>query len=100
MSPFRSSTQGVTFTVKVTPRAARTQIEGWRENLLKVRLHAPPVDGKANTALIALLAETLKIPKGNIEIIGGETSRQKVICVKGLSTQDIQHRLELVISNE
>ena len=57
-------------------------------------MNAPPLDGKANAALIALLAETLALRKSQIEIIGGETSRHKRLRVTGLSAQDIQMRLE------
>jgi hypothetical protein len=99
MNKFHPSAHGVTFTVKVAPRASRTQIEGWYEHMLKVRLHAPPVDGKANAALIALLAETFDIHKGNIVILSGETSRQKLVRVTGLSAEQIRMRLESLIGN-
>ena len=81
MDKLRPSAHGVTFTVKVTPRASRTQIEGWHEDMLKVRLHAPPVDGKANEKIIEVLAEYFKKPKRCITILHGATSKQKVIEV-------------------
>ena len=89
----RADKLGVTFAVKVVPRAARSQIEGWLGDALKVRLQAPPVEGKANAALIALLAEALAIGKGNVDIIRGETSRHKQVRVRGLSADQIQMRL-------
>ncbi|HTI14340.1 MAG TPA: DUF167 domain-containing protein [Dictyobacter sp.] len=72
--------------VRVIPRSKRNILE-WEEERLKAHLTAPPVDGAANAALIALLAETLAIPKRNITLVRGSTSRHKVVAVEGL-TQD------------
>jgi len=60
---------------------------------LKVRLTAPPVDGAANEALVALLAERLGVPKRQVVIVRGATSRQKVVEVVGLSPSDVRQRL-------
>jgi uncharacterized protein (TIGR00251 family) len=72
--------------VRVIPRSKRNILE-WEEERLKAHLTAPPVDGAANAALIALLAETFAIPKRNITLVRGSTSRHKVVAVEGL-TQD------------
>ena len=90
----KETPQGVTFNVKVIPRASRNQIEGWLGDALKVRLQAPPVEGKANAALIAVLADALVVGKGNIEIISGATGRHKLVRVKGLSADQVKMRLE------
>jgi uncharacterized protein (TIGR00251 family) len=82
-----------TIQVRVVPRAPRSRIEGWQAGALKVRLHAPPVDGKANAALVALLAEALAIGKGSVEIISGETARLKLVRIHGLSAEQINMRL-------
>ncbi len=79
--------------VKVVPRAAHSRVEGWQGETLKVRLQAPPVEGKANAALIALLAEALGIGRGNLDILRGETSRTKLVRVNGLDADDIRKRL-------
>ncbi|MBI5880238.1 MAG: DUF167 domain-containing protein [Chloroflexi bacterium] len=79
--------------VKVVPRASQNRVEGWHGDALKVRLTAPPVEGKANAALIALLAKALHIRQGNVDIIGGETSRLKRVRISGLSADDIRARL-------
>ena len=91
----RSHGNSVTFAVKAVPRASRSQIVGWHGDALKVRLLAPPVAGKANAALIALLAAVLAISKQQVEIISGETSRHKWVRVHGLSADQIKMRLEL-----
>jgi uncharacterized protein YggU (UPF0235/DUF167 family) len=78
----------VRFAVRLTPRGGRDAMEGWTQDsagkkYLKARVSLPPEDGKANKALIALLAKTLDIPKSTIRIAAGETSRLKTIEVDG-----------------
>lgn len=67
--------------VHVMPNAARTQIQGLHNGALRVRLHAPPVDGKANLALQAWLAETLGVPRSAVELVRGATARRKQLRV-------------------
>lgn len=67
--------------VHVMPNAAKTQLQGLHDGALRVRLHAPPVDGKANLALQAWLAQTLDIPKSAVELVRGSTSRRKQLRV-------------------
>lgn len=67
--------------VHVMPNAARTQIQGLHDGALRVRLHAPPVDGKANLALQAWLAGTLGVPKSAVELVRGATARRKQLRV-------------------
>jgi uncharacterized protein YggU (UPF0235/DUF167 family) len=79
-------------TVRVIPRSRHNSIE--REaGILKARLTAPPVDGAANEALLALLAEKLGIPRRSISIIQGATSRQKIIEIDGLMAEEVEKRL-------
>ncbi|MDD2586445.1 MAG: DUF167 domain-containing protein [Syntrophomonadaceae bacterium] len=73
--------------VKVQPRSSRNQIVGEQEGALKVKLTAPPVDGEANQALINFLARLLGIPKRDIIILKGETSRHKYIELKNINYQ-------------
>lgn len=89
----RAASSGVTIAVKVVPRASHSQVEGWHGDALKVRLQAPPVEGKANAALIALLAEALGIGKGQLDIISGKTARTKRVRVRGLSADELTLRL-------
>ena len=69
----------MTLEVRVQPRSSRTAIVGVEGEAVKIKLTAPPADGEANKQLIALLSKELKVPKGRIRIIRGETSRNKVI---------------------
>jgi len=81
-------TGAVIVDIHVIPNAAHTQADGMHDGALRVRLHAPPVDGKANLALIAWLADTLDLPKRDVEFIRGQTSKRKQLrisaaaCVK------------------
>ena len=85
--------QGAAFAVRVVPRASKNEIAGQVGDAIKVRLTAPPVEGKANEALIAFLAQELGVRKSRVEIVAGETSRNKVICVLGLSPAEVEERL-------
>lgn len=70
--------------IKVTPRASADRLQGWAEDgALKVAVTAVPENGKANKAVIALLAKRLKLPKSAIEIAAGETSRHKTLLIDG-----------------
>jgi uncharacterized protein (TIGR00251 family) len=81
-------------TVRVLPRSSRNAIT-WDKatGSYKAYLTAPPVDGAANEALVALLAESLKIPKRQIRIVHGATGRQKTVEIMGLAEQEIEKRL-------
>ena len=74
-------TGAVIVDIHVMPNAARTQATGLHDGALRVRLHAPPVDGKANLALQAWLAGELGIPRAGIELIRGQTARRKQLRV-------------------
>ena len=75
--------------IKLLPRSSRNQIIGKEGDLYKVKVTSPPLDGKANKALVQLLAKTLGISKGKIEIISGESSRLKTVRIHGLSEEVI-----------
>lgn len=84
---------GATFRVRVQPGASKNEIIGVQEDTLKVRISAPPVKGKANKALINLLAKELGVKKSEIEILSGHTSRIKTIRVIG-EGREIQKLLQ------
>ena len=84
---------GVVLTIKVVPRARNTGIAGTDGEWLRVHLRAPPVDGKANEALLRWLAETLGVAKGAVELVTGTTSRIKRVRVRGCSAADVRTRL-------
>jgi len=79
--------------VRLTPRAARDQIAGWQDDTLRVRVTAAPVDGKANDALVRLLAAALGVPKSRIGIVSGATARDKTVAIDGLSHDDVRRLL-------
>ena len=79
--------------IRLQPRGGRDQVMGERDGAVLIRIAAPPVDGKANQALIAFVAKTLGLPKGAVTILRGETSRNKVIRVEGRSPADVRAAL-------
>ncbi len=93
MIPIRESASGTTFPVKVHPRAKKNAITGELNNALKLSLTAPPLDGKANDACIEFFAKLLKVPRYSITIASGQSSRNKVIRVAGLTAQELRDRL-------
>jgi uncharacterized protein len=97
MIPIRDTPSGATFQVKVHPRARKKAITGVVGDALKMALTAPPVEGRANEACIAYLAEFLNVPRSSVTIAAGETSRQKLIRVAGLSAAQVELRLRDVL---
>lgn len=81
--------------VKVVPRAARDEIVGWHGGALKVRVAAPPQDGRANRALEELLAAALGLRKGDVSVASGRSSVRKRVAVEGLEHDEILRRLAL-----
>jgi uncharacterized protein (TIGR00251 family) len=80
----------VTFSVKVHPRARRKRIAGLLGNALKLEIAAAPVDGKANEACIRFFADLLKVPRSSVTIAAGNSSRNKVIRVVGISAARVE----------
>jgi uncharacterized protein len=85
--------QGITFNVRVVPRASRSEIAGEFDGALRVRLTAPPVDGAANRELIRVLAKELKVPQSAVDIIVGSTSKRKTVRIRDVS-DDARERLK------
>jgi uncharacterized protein (TIGR00251 family) len=75
--------------VRVQPRASRSEIVGVHGDALKVRLAAPPVDGAANDALVALLSSAFAIPRRAVRILAGESSRSKLVEIDGVSPEAV-----------
>jgi uncharacterized protein (TIGR00251 family) len=94
MIELKESSAGTTFAVKVHPRAKKNAITGQAGDALKVALTAPPVDGKANAACIEFFAKLLNVPRSSVTIAAGQTSRNKVIRVAGLTAQQVRERLD------
>lgn len=85
----------VRFRVKVQARARREEIAGVHGGALRVRVTAPPLEGRANQAVVALLAERLRVPKSSIKIASGERSPLKTVEVAGLAAAAVHERLRL-----
>ena len=85
----------VTISIRVQPRASRTEIAGMHGDALKIRLAAPPVDGEANDECVRFLARTLGVSRTAVEILSGHASRSKVIRVDGISEADARRLLGL-----
>lgn len=81
--------------VRLTPRSRRADLGPERDGVLVVRVTAPPVDGKANAALCRLLAARAGVPKGAVTVVRGQSSRDKVVSVEGISDEDLRARLGL-----
>ena len=87
--------RGVAFAVKVITRAQKNEIVGVQDdNILKIRLTASPAEGQANTALIKFLAQQLGVAENQIEIVAGADKSDKMISVSGLSTAEVEQKLQ------
>jgi uncharacterized protein (TIGR00251 family) len=87
VSWLRADGDGVVLVLHIQPGAKRTECAGTHGEALKIRLAAPPVDGKANEALIAYLAKALAVPKSCVELIAGQSSRAKRVRVDGVDAE-------------
>ncbi len=81
---------GVRVSVHVQPRAARTELAGVHGTALKIRLAAPPVDGAANDALAAFLAERFGVPRRAVRIVAGHASRAKIVELDGVPADAVR----------
>ncbi|HWZ50971.1 MAG TPA: DUF167 domain-containing protein [Granulicella sp.] len=86
---------GCTLAVRVHPGARRNAITGTHADALKIALTTPPVDGRANQALIAFLADLLHLPKASIAVLTGATSRSKLLRITGRTAPEVQAALQL-----
>ncbi len=96
MIPLREGPDSVSFAVRVQPRARRNAILGQLGDALKIGLTAPPIDGHANQACIEFLADLLGLPRASVTIASGQSSRNKVIRVTGISATELKKRLGAV----
>lgn len=97
MIPIKETPQGASFNVRIHPRAKKNAVSGELGDALKLALTAPPVEGKANAACIEFLAGLLNLPRSSITIAAGQSSRNKVIRVAGLSAAEVATRLHNAI---
>ncbi len=86
---------GVCLEVQVQPRSSRNQVVGEQDGRLKIKLTAPPVEGEANQALVNFLAQLLQIPKKNVKLLKGESSRHKLIEIIGVTETELIAKLKI-----
>jgi uncharacterized protein (TIGR00251 family) len=85
--------ESCTLAIKAIPNAPRSEVIGWLGDALKVKVHAPPVEGRANEVLCEFLAESLGLPRRAVTVLRGDTSRQKIIRIDGLSLAEVKTKL-------
>ena len=92
---FEETPEGVRLRIKVRARARKEGIAGVVGSAVKVSVNAPAIEGRANRAVIALLAKQLKVPRGSVKIAAGERSAKKTVLVAGLTAEKLRNRLGL-----
>ena len=85
---------GCTISVSVQPRASRNRVAGYRDGTLRLSVTAPPQDGRANGAVLELLADALGVAKARLSIVRGHAGRDKVIAVEGLTGEEVRRRFD------
>jgi hypothetical protein len=84
-----------TLAIKAVPNAPRSAVVGWLGDALKIKIHAPALDGRANEALCDFLAAELGLPKRAVTLVHGDKSRQKLVRISGLALAEVKSRLRL-----
>ncbi len=79
--------------LRVYPNASRNEMVGFTDGVLRVKVSAPPIKGKANRELITFLSRLLRVSKASVNIIKGHTTRNKVVAINGLSREEVIKRL-------
>ena len=95
MIQFSEDNRGLTFAVRIVPRASRSEIAGEQSGALRVRIAAAPVEGAANQELIKLLAKSFKLPQKAVEIVSGAASKNKIVRIQGADATRLQQLVSL-----
>ncbi|MBP2677704.1 MAG: hypothetical protein H6R41_745 [Deltaproteobacteria bacterium] len=91
----RPAGPSATVSVRVVPRSSKEGVAGCEGGVVRIRLNAPPVEGKANEALVRFLAKAVGVPKGSITLVAGERGRSKIVRVAGLTREALMAALGL-----
>ena len=91
MLQFTGNEDSIGFTVRVVPRASKSEIVGEHDGALKVRIASPPVEGAANTELIRVLSKHFGVGKGDVEIVGGQSSKTKRMRIIGVTAEAVRN---------
>jgi uncharacterized protein (TIGR00251 family) len=86
----RETEEGVTFAIRVLPRSSKCELAGLQGDALKIRITAPPVEGRANEACIRFLASLFNVSKNRIAIEAGHKSKNKLVFIAGLTCGDVR----------
>ena len=84
-----------TLAVKAVPNAPRSEVAGWLGDALKIKIHAPALDGRANDALCEFLADALGLPRRAVTLARGDKSRQKLVRIAGLTLPEVRAKLQV-----
>ncbi len=95
MIEIRETSSGVSFAVRLQPRAKKTAIIGEMDGALKLSVTDPPIEGRANEALVRFIADLLKVSRSSVTIAAGESNRNKVIRVEGVTAEQVRFRLKV-----
>lgn len=98
MIPIKEATAGVVFAVQVLPRSSLCKVIGARGDCLKIKITAPPVDGRANEEVIRFLAGIFGVRKDQVQIMGGLKAKKKTIMIKGITKKDAEGVLTVALS--
>ncbi len=97
----RDTPSGAVLAVRVTPRAGRSSFQGLLvkedQTMLRIALHAPPIDGRANDELIDFLSRQFDLPKSSLEVIRGLQSREKLVRAIGITAEELTHALQPIL---
>ena len=97
---FSDARQGAAITVKVMPRSRKTEVAGlMADGTIKIRVAAPPTGGAANKALVEFLAQSLSLPKSQIDIIAGETTERKLVSLVGISPEAVDAAFQRLLAH-
>ncbi|PIP08613.1 MAG: YggU family protein [Syntrophobacteraceae bacterium CG23_combo_of_CG06-09_8_20_14_all_50_8] len=89
MISIKETADGVIFTIQVLPRSSKCEVVGVQGDYLKIKIIAPPVDGRANEECLRFLADVLGVKKAQVSIVGGLKSRKKTVAIRGLKKEDV-----------
>src|SRR5262245_16987693 len=100
MVKLSATDNAISFAVRVQPRASKSGVIGEHDGALKIRLAAPPVDGEANEELVRLLAKLFDAPRNRVAILSGQTSKNKIVRVSGISVEEGEKVLAEALSQD
>jgi uncharacterized protein len=98
MIEIKEKAGGVQFAIRVIPGASKNEVVGIQDGALKIKLTAPPVEGKANKACIDFLTRLLGMRRSALAIASGEKSRKKIVTIDGMNLRELEERLKDILA--